>query len=94
MDIAGVPSPHMDWDASNLPEAWPKFKLHVDLMFSGPLKKKGEDDKCSYLLLWVRDKGRDIHNTWTLKEDERKILKPYYDRFEAYIVLKTNVIFP
>ncbi|KAL1261469.1 hypothetical protein QQF64_006734 [Cirrhinus molitorella] len=24
-------------------------------MFSGPLKKKGEDEKCSYLLLWVQD---------------------------------------
>ena len=93
MDVAGVPLPHIDWEASNLPEAWRKFKLHVDLMFSGPFKEKGEDEKCSYLLLWVGDKGRDIYNTWTLTEDEAKVLKSYYDRFEAYAMPKTNVIF-
>lgn len=93
MDIAGVPSPHMDWDACNLPVAWRKFKLHVELMFSGPFKRKAEDEKCSYLLLWVGDKGRDIYNTWTLTEDERKVLKSYYDRFEAYVMPKSNVIF-
>ncbi len=48
MDIAGVPSPCLNWDANNLPEAWRKFKLHMDLMFSGPFKKKGEDEKCRY----------------------------------------------
>lgn len=93
MDISGVPSPHMDWDAKNLPEAWRKFKLHVGLMFSGPLKRKGEDERCSYLLLWVGEKGRDIYNTWTLTEDERKTLNAYYDRYEAYVMPKTNFIF-
>lgn len=83
----------MDWDANNLPEAWRKFKLHVDLMFSGPFKKKGGDEKCSYLLLWVGDKGRDIYNMWTLMEVERKVLKSYYDLFEAYVMPKTNIIF-
>nr|XP_049581908.1 cartilage intermediate layer protein 1-like [Syngnathus scovelli] len=56
MDIPGVPAPVMDWDASNLPEAWRKFKLHVSLMFSGPFKAKEEEERCSYLLLWVGDK--------------------------------------
>lgn len=93
MDTSGVPSPRMDWDAKNLPEAWRKFKQHVELMFSGPLKRKGEDEKCSYLLLWVGEKGRDIHNTWTLTEDESKTLKAYYDRYEAYVMPKSNVIF-
>ncbi len=58
--------PTMNWEATNLPEAWRKFQQHAELMFSGPLKKKGEDEKCSYLLLWVGEKGRDIFNTWTL----------------------------
>lgn len=93
MDTSGVPLPRMDWDAKNLPEAWRKFKQHVELMFSGPLKKKGEDEKCSYLLLWVGEKGRDIYNTWTLTEDESKALKEHYDRYEAYVFPKSNVIF-
>ncbi len=35
-------------------------------MFSGPLREKDEADKCSYLLLWIREKGHDVYNTWTL----------------------------
>lgn len=83
----------MNWDAGNLPEAWRKFKLHVELMFSGLFKKKGEDEKCSYLLLWVGKRGKDIFNTWTLEEDERKVLRTYYECFEAYVSPKINVIF-
>lgn len=93
MDAAGVPSPHMDWDANNLPEAWRRFKLHVELMFSGPFKKKTEEEKCSYLLLWIGDKGRDVYNTWTLADDERKLLITYYERFQSYVEPKINVIF-
>lgn len=44
MDFSSVPSPHMDWDATNLPEAWHKFEFYVDLMFSGPFKKKDEQE--------------------------------------------------
>ncbi len=85
--------PMMNWEATNLPEAWRKFQQHAELMFSGPLKKKGEDEKFSYLLLWVGEKGRDIFNTWTLSADEAKILKSYYDRFTTYVEPKANVIF-
>jgi len=35
----------------------------VELMFTGPLKFRTEEEKCSYLLIWVGQKGRDIHNT-------------------------------
>lgn len=93
MDTSGVPMPTMNWEATNLPEAWRKFQQHAELMFSGPLKKKGEDEKCSYLLLWVGEKGRDIFNTWSLSADEAKVLKSYYDRFTAYVEPKANVIF-
>lgn len=93
MDAAGVPAPRMDWQSTNLPDAWRKFKQHVELMFSGPFRHKDEMEKCSYLLLWIGEKGRDIYNTWTLTEDEAKLLKTYYDKFEAYVVPKANPIF-
>ena len=80
----------MDWESTNLPDAWRKFKQHVELMFTGPLKDRGEEDKCSYLLLWIGEKGSDI---WTLTEAESKLLITYYDRFEACVVPKTNTIF-
>jgi hypothetical protein len=54
-------------------------------MSTGPLKDRGEEEKCSYLLLWIGEKGRDINNTWTLTVAESKVLKTYYDRFEAYV---------
>lgn len=93
MDFAGVPSPHMNWESSNLPDAWRKFRQHAELMFAGPLKKRGEDEKCSYLLLWIGEKGRDIFNTWALTTDEAKVLQTYYDKYEAYVMPKTNTIF-
>ena len=91
--MEGVPMPKMDWDSSNLPDAWKKFRQHVELMFSGPLSAKGEEVKCSYLLLWIGEKGRDVYNTWTLTADERKVLKTYYEGFEAYVIPKANPIF-
>ena len=30
---------------------------------------------------------------WTITEAESKVLKAYYDRFEAYVVPMTNAIF-
>lgn len=71
----------MDWDSSNLPDAWRKFRQHVQLMFSGPLHAKDEEEKCSYLLLWIGVKGRYVFYTWTLTEDQSKVLKTYYDGF-------------
>ena len=89
METAGVPMPIMDWDSSNLPDAWRKFRQHVELMFLGPLSAKKEEERCSYLLLWIGEKGRDIYNTWT----EKKVIKTYYEGFEAYVIPKANPIF-
>ena len=64
MDLSGIPPPVMNWKPSNLPEQWEKFKLHDELIFSGPLKDKPEEDKVSCLLLWIREEGRQIYKTW------------------------------
>ncbi|KAK0141090.1 hypothetical protein N1851_021892 [Merluccius polli] len=93
MDVAGVPSPKINWESQNLPGEWKKFKQHVELMFSGPFRSKNQAEKCSYLLLWVGEKGRDIYNTWTLTADDARELKTYYERYEAYVLPKKNTIF-
>lgn len=93
MDSAGVPMPRMDWDSLDLPDSWRRFRQHAELMFKGPLHEKSEEEHCSYLLLWVGEKGRDIYNTWTLTDENAKVLGTYYERFEAYVMPKKNHIF-
>ena len=93
MEAFCVPTPRMEWDSSNLPDAWRRFKQHAVLMFTGPIRQKIEAEKCSFLLLWIGDKGRDISNTWEITEDDAILLKTYYDGFSAYLTAKANPIF-
>ena len=72
MDLSGIPPPVMNWSSSNLPEQWESFLMHVKLIFTGPLKAKSEEEKVSYLLLWIGDQGRQIYRTWTLSVEEAK----------------------
>ena len=67
---------------------------HTALMFSGPLKAKTEEEKVSYLLLWVGDKGRDIRHTWTdITADDAKKLDTFYERFKKHVRPTLNPIF-
>ena len=67
---------------------------HTALMFSGPLKAKTEEEKVSYLLLWVGDKGRDIRHTWTdISADDAKKLDTFYERFKKHVRPTLNPIF-
>ncbi|KAL9964120.1 hypothetical protein ACROYT_G027704 [Oculina patagonica] len=94
MALSGLECPVMQWEGDNLKENWRRFKQHVELMFTGPLKSKNETEKCSYLLIWVGQKGRDIYNTWTgISVDDRKKLQTYYDRFENHVSPKSNSVF-
>ena len=94
MELAGITPPSMRWDDTNLPEQWEKFMRHTALMFSGPLKAKTEEEKVSYLLLWVGDKGRDIRHTWTdITADNAKKLDTFYERFKKHVRPMLNPIF-
>ena len=94
MELSGIKPPCMDWSDSNLPEQWNKFKRHLSLIFSGPLKNKSEEEKVAYLLLWTGEKGRDIHATWNdISAEDSKKLETYYSRFQAHVQPKLNPIF-
>ena len=94
MALSGLECPVMQWEGDNLKENWRRFKQHVELMFTGPLKSRNESEKCSYLFIWVSQKGRDIYNTWTgISEEDRQKLQTYYDRFENHISPKANPVF-
>lgn len=63
-------------------------------MNTGPLKGKSEKEQIAYLLLWIGDKGRDIHSTWTdISEEDVDKIQTYYDRFRAFVQPKLNPIF-
>ena len=63
-------------------------------MFTGPLKSRGEAEKCSYLLLWAGQKGRDVYNTWSdITEEDKGKLQVYYDRFEQHVSPQSNPVF-
>ena len=94
MELAGITPPSMRWDDTNLPEQWEKFMRHTALMFSGPLKAKTEEEKVSYLLLWVGDKGRDIRHTWSdISADDAKKLDTFYERFKKHVRPTLNPVF-
>ena len=85
-------TPKMDWTSGDLPTAWKAFKQHCEFTFGGPLKRKSEEEKCNYLMIWIGDKGRDIYNTWELTADEGKKLDTYYAKYEAYVKPKSNKV--
>ena len=93
----GLQHPHMNWETGNLTENWKRFKQHAELMFSGPYSEKSEEEKCSYLLIWVGEKGRDVYNSWekdsTLTAAAKKKLTTYHTRFANYVQPKTNQVF-
>ena len=93
MEMVGIPPPRMDWESSNLPESWDRFQAHVELIFKGPLKEKSEEEQTAYLLLWVGDKGREIHRTWVISDEEKKMIQPHYKRFKEYVRPKLHPIF-
>ena len=94
MELSGVPPPSINWEATNLPDEWDKFQNHVELIFSGPLKGKNEEEQISYLLLWVGEQGRQIRKTWTdISAEDVKKVTTFYTRFKKHVQPKLNPIF-
>ena len=76
-DLSGLPVPRMDWNAQDLRQALKKFKSLCNLMFSGPLKEKSEEEQVSYLQIWSGEQGIERVQTWNLTEADSKKLAPY-----------------
>lgn len=93
MDITGIAPPKIDWDITNLSEAWKKFQQHMDLIFTCPLADKKEPMLCKHLLLWIGDTGRDVFNTWEISAEDAEKLQTFYGRFKSYVQPKLNAVF-
>ncbi|KAK2716052.1 hypothetical protein QYM36_010582 [Artemia franciscana] len=92
MDSVHCSTPTINWNSQNLKHAWKRFKQHAKFMFSGPLSGKAETVKCSYLLLWVGEKSRDIFNTFTIAHSEQNV-SAYLAKFDTYVKPVANPIF-
>lgn len=84
--------PAFDWEKPTQ-HGWKKFESHARLMFDGPLSGKSAKIKCSYLLLWLGDKGREIFSTWELDNDDVNDIDVYFERFKDYITPEVNTVF-
>ncbi|XP_060554235.1 uncharacterized protein K02A2.6-like [Ruditapes philippinarum] len=93
MDLNGVPIPTMNWDSQNPMEEFKKFRQHAELIFSGALREKEEEVQVTYLLLWIGDRGRQIYNTLTLTELQRKSIKAISDAIQKHLQPKSNPVF-
>jgi len=93
MELGGLPNPHMNWESANLPDSWDKFERHCRLMFEGPLKGKKGKEQCAYILLWVGERGRTIHSSWRLTDDEAKHPNTIYLKFKEFVEPKSNPVF-
>ena len=88
--LAGLPIPRMDWSSTDAPQALKKFKSLCQLYFAGPLKDKSEEEQVSYLLIWSGEEGIELVSTWSLTTNEKKKLITYWEKFEDFVVPRSN----
>lgn len=62
-------------------------------MFKVQFEQKTKEEKYSFLLLWIGDKGWDKSNTWAMLENQAKLLRTYKDGFTVYLTPKVNPTF-
>ena len=83
-----VQVPWINWESQNLSEVWKKFEAQANFM-----SEKTEIVKITNLLIWVGEKGQDIHSTWNLINAQAKLLKTCYNRLKEHVAPQLNEIF-
>ena len=76
-DLSGVSPPKMDWDSADLPTAFRAFKQFCTLIFAGPFGEKTDEEKATYILIWVGQEGLKMFNSWNLSIADSKSLNAY-----------------
>ena len=74
-DLAALPGPSMDWHASDAVQAFKRFMSLCELMFTGPLSAKSEEEKVKYLLIWAGAEAIELVSTWELTAEQKKELE-------------------
>ena len=89
-ELTGLPVPCMDWSSADIAHSYRKFKSLCELMFTGPLSSKMEEEQVKYLLIWSGEEGIELSSTSNLTVAEKKLLSTHCTRFESFVAPKSN----
>ena len=87
-----IKPPMMDFENGNVAENWKMWCQHMQLLLTGPLAEKKDEQKSSYFLLYIGQTGRDIYNTWYSPEDTKPTVEELITKFSEYCKPKKNTI--
>ena len=86
-EMTGINPPCMDWSSKDLPTTFGNFKHYCELIFTGPLNKKTDKEKVTYILLWLGQEGIRIYKSW---QADMATPKDLFDAFTKHFEPKTN----
>jgi len=89
-ELSGIKPPHMDWNDTDLPTVFKTFKQYCQLIFNGPLNKKEEKEKATYILLWIGEEGLKVVNSFELSDEDKAKTDMIFDKFTKYLEPKSN----
>lgn len=97
--MADKPSkPSMNWEATDLPKEWRRFRQHCEFTFKGPLASKKEIEKVNYLMTFIGDHGRELYTTFVwappvgANPAENETLDGVYAKYATHVAPKSNEI--
>ena len=90
MELANIFRNEMNFNSPNLEMSLSNGVSFFESILSGPLASKSQTEKCSYILLYAGLTGREVYNTLTLTEDQKKSTKEVLHAFQKYCIPKKN----
>ena len=87
-----VEKPSMNWRAESLSSEWERFEKHFHYYCMGPLSGKSEEVRIGYLLLLVGERGREIHESVNLSEEDKTRLDRNLEVFRNYTAPRKNAL--
>lgn len=85
--MTGISPPCMDWTSKDLPSEFKNFQYYCELIFSGSLSRKSDQEKCTYILQWLGKEGIRIHKSWGKEfKTPAEVFKAFIKHFKP----KTN----
>ena len=89
-ELSRIKPPYMDWNDTDLPTAFKTFKQYCQLIFNGTLNKKKEEEKATYILLWIGEEGLKIFTSFELSDEDKVKTNTIFDKFTTYLEPKLN----